>query len=219
MEQPMMPFAGFTPETGQFFWDLAFHNERPWFQAHKEEFTRLVQTPFRALAVQTAQALGRLCPEAALELHVARIYRDARRLFGRGPYKDHLWFDLHEPLREEGPTLWFSLSGAGFRCGMGHYASPAGMERFRARVLADPAPMTELARRLAEQDRFRLEAEQYKRPKGELGPLLDPWFNSRHLAILRGGDYTAELADPALPERLAEDFAWLMPYFAYFRAL
>lgn len=25
-------------------------------------------------------------------LKTSRIYRDARRLFGRGPYKDHLWF-------------------------------------------------------------------------------------------------------------------------------
>ena len=31
-------FEGFTMETSQFLWDLSFNNERPWFQAHKEQF-------------------------------------------------------------------------------------------------------------------------------------------------------------------------------------
>ena len=30
---------------------------------------------------------------------VSRIYRDARRLHGRGPYKDHLWFCVERPSR------------------------------------------------------------------------------------------------------------------------
>ena len=32
-----MPFTGFTSETGEFLWELAFHNEKPWFEAHKEQ--------------------------------------------------------------------------------------------------------------------------------------------------------------------------------------
>ena len=45
-----MPFTGFTSETGEFLWELAFHNEKPWFEAHKEQFLRAVKEPFDALA-------------------------------------------------------------------------------------------------------------------------------------------------------------------------
>ena len=46
---------------------------------------------FKALAAQTHELMQQRFPDMDCRLHVSRIYRDARRLFGRGPYKDHLW--------------------------------------------------------------------------------------------------------------------------------
>ena len=85
-------FNGFTKETGEFFWELAFHNERPWFLAHKEQFERVVNEPLKLLAHDLYEEMSRRFPDADFTVHISRIYRDARRLFGRGPYKDHLWF-------------------------------------------------------------------------------------------------------------------------------
>lgn len=31
-------FTGFTKQTSEFLWELAFNNERPWFLEHKEQF-------------------------------------------------------------------------------------------------------------------------------------------------------------------------------------
>lgn len=31
---------------------------------------------------------------------VTRIYRDARRLHGRGPYKESLWFTVEQPAEQ-----------------------------------------------------------------------------------------------------------------------
>ena len=105
-------FQGYTQGTIDFLWGLKLNNERAWFQAHKEEFLALVDRPTRELAAQLTQEMTEACPKLGLELKVSRIYRDARRLFGRGPYKDHLWFSLRKPGEHDGmiPCFWFEVA-------------------------------------------------------------------------------------------------------------
>ena len=105
-------FQGYTQGAVDFLWGLKLNNERPWFQAHKEEFLALVDRPTRELAAQLTQAMTDAYPKFGLELKVSRIYRDARRLFGRGPYKDHLWFSLRKPGEQDGaiPCFWFEIA-------------------------------------------------------------------------------------------------------------
>ena len=103
-------FQGFSRETGEFLWELGFHNERPWFLEHKEQFERCLNQPFKDLAKETGALLQQRFPELDIEGHVSRIYRDARRLFGRGPYKDHLWFTLWDSAAgKDGPAFWLQL--------------------------------------------------------------------------------------------------------------
>ena len=121
-----MPFTGFTSEAGEFLWELAFHNEKPWFEAHKEQFLRAVKEPFDALAKETLALMRQKHPDEPYCLHISRIYRDARRLFGRGPYKDHLWFTLWTGEdRHNSPVFWFELSPASFSYGVGFYTATA----------------------------------------------------------------------------------------------
>ena len=143
-----MPFTGFTSETGEFLWELAFHNEKPWFEAHKEQFLRAVKEPFDALAKETLALMRQKHPDEPYCLHISRIYRDARRLFGRGPYKDHLWFTLWTGEdRHNSPVFWFELSPASFSYGVGFYTATA--EQMAALLVsAFPAPVTELFQQL-----------------------------------------------------------------------
>ena len=92
-----MDFQGYTQGTVDFLWGLRLNNERSWFLAHKGEFLELVDAPTRALAAQLTEEMTRAYPKLGLECKVSRIYRDARRLYGRGPYKDHPWFSLRRP--------------------------------------------------------------------------------------------------------------------------
>ena len=87
-------FQGFSQEAVDFLWGIRFNNERGWFEARKEEYLTLVAGPMRELGEQVHAAVEEEFPKLGLNLHVSRIYRDARRLYGRGPYKDHLWFTL-----------------------------------------------------------------------------------------------------------------------------
>ena len=112
-------FNGFTKAASDFFWELAFNNERTWFLEHKDEFERTVNTPFKALAAETNALMSARHPEMECSLHVSRIYRDARRLFGRGPYKDHLWFSIkNSKALLEGPMFWFEVGAADFSSGI-----------------------------------------------------------------------------------------------------
>ena len=214
-------FQGFSQGTVDFLWGIRFHNERPWFEAHKEEYRTLVDQPLRELGGLTARAMEEEFPELGLELKVSRIYRDARRLHGRGPYKDHLWFTLGRP-SEEGaqPCFYFELAPEYYSCGMGTYdATPLTMAKLRARVDRDPKPLEKLARRLARQSEFVLEGELYKRPKGDPGPLLFPWYNRRQITLSSDHNCEGALFTPGLAGEVMAGFRFLAPYYRWMDGL
>lgn len=207
----------FTEKTGEFLTGLMFNNERPWFEAHREEYQRDLLQPFRECAQRTAAIMQKRFPKKQLNLHIARIYRDARRLHGRGPYKDHLWFSLKNwDGLLQGPMFWFEIGAVEYSYGMGFYsASAEQMEAYRRALDADIAAAERMARRLLRQDVFRLEGEEYKRPKAQRGELLDPWYNKKRVGFISTHDFGGDLFSEELPEILAEGFAFLMPYYDF----
>ena len=134
-------FQGFSEKTGEFLWGLALNNERPWFEAHRQEYTDTLKLPFDALARDTYERLRALYPRENWQLHVSRIYRDARRLFGRGPYKDHLWLTIWESAaRRDNPAFWFEISASSWQYGVGFFeARPSEMEDYRRFIRENPA--------------------------------------------------------------------------------
>ena len=215
-------FQGFSQGTVDFLWGIRFNNERSWFLAHKEEYHALVEGPLRQLAAQVGQAMGEEFPELGLEMKVSRIYRDARRLHGRGPYKDHLWFSLRRP-HDSGasvPGFYFEIAPEYYSYGMGCYdPTPLTMAKLRARIDRDPAPLEALARKLAGQEEFVLEGQTYKRPKGDPGPLLSPWYNRRQIGLSSDHNCEGVLFTPELAEQVLAGFRFLTPYYRYLRDL
>ena len=211
-----MAFQGFTPEAGTFLWELSFHNERPWFLAHREQFETVLNRPFRALCEETLRRMDERFPERAFDAHVSRIYRDARRLFGRGPYKDNLWFAIFEAAQHnEGPAFWFEFGRSSWSAGVGFWdANPAMMEAFRRQIDANPARFERLLDGIGPD--WKLWGRPYKRPKGERGERIDPWYNRKSISAGLERDLGPEVFDAALPERLTELFTRLLPLFDFF---
>ena len=215
-------FNGFAPAALDFLWDVRFYNDKQWFNERKQEFHDLIDAPLRQLAAEVSLTLAGECEKYGLEPHVSRIYRDARRLHGQGPLKDHLWFSLRKPCEYEPvkPVLWFELEPEGASWGMGYYqAPPATMARHRARLDKRPQDLAQLVRRLAKQEEFTLEGQYYARPKGQAAPPLDLWYNLRSFSLLHQETPGEGLFSPELPERLAEGFRFLLPFYAYFIGL
>ena len=214
-----MEFQGFTPQAAEFLWELRFNNERPWFNAHKEEFLQLVDRPFRQLANEVFARMQAAYPKREWYLHISRIYRDARRLYGRGPYKDHLWFTLRCDASKDAevPAFYFGFDPEGYDFGMGYYVSKAEfMERYRRVTLANPLPLEKLARKFQRQHTFALAGKDYARKKVEHSPLLDPWLNKRWVSLdcTRGHDEISR--GEALADEVVKGFSFLVPYYDYF---
>jgi len=215
-------FQGFSQGAVDFLWGIRLNNERGWFLAHKEEYLTLVDAPLRLLGAQTAQGMADAFPALGLELKVSRIYRDARRLHGRGPYKDCMWFSLRRPSESEGstPGYYFELAPDHYGYGMGCYdPTPLTMAKLRARIDRDPKPLARLVRELEKRGEFRRYGELYKRPKGDPGPLLYPWYNSKQVGVSCDRNCEGVLFTPELADRLLEGFKALEPLYRWLRDL
>ena len=215
-------FQGFSQESVDFLWGIRLNNERSWFLEHKEEYLTLVDAPLRTLAAEVGRSIAEEFPRLGLELKVSRIYRDARRLHDRGPYKDHMWFTLRRPGEREGaiPCFYFEIAPAYYSYGMGTYdPTPLTMAKLRARIDRDPKPLEKLARQLERQTEFVLEGALYKRPKRDPGPLLFPWYNRRQISLSSDHNCEGCLFTPELEQQVLRGFRFLVPYYRYFQSL
>ncbi len=216
-----MAFNGFSQATGDFLWGLAINNDRVWFQEHRDEYESHLNRPFRALAQETRDIILRRHPELVLECHISRIYRDARRLFGRGPFKDNLWFVLHGPGHHtQNAMFWFDIGGTGWSYGVGIWDDSADVsETFRRHIDGDLPRFEALVTDLAAAGDYTLWGELYKRPKGDRGPIVNPWYNRRHHSVGYERPFGEALFSPDLPRFLADEFERLLPMFLFMQSV
>lgn len=136
-----MAFEGYTQETLDFLWGIRFNNERGWFMAHKEDYQAHLLRPTRELGEQVYEALHEKYPKEPFLLKMSRIYRDARRLHGQGPYKDHLWFCIRTGDEDwtGRPTFYFEIAPDYYSYGMGFWSPKASlMEAYRKGIDEKP---------------------------------------------------------------------------------
>ena len=216
-------FTGFTDETVDFMWGIRFNNERSWFEAHKDIYLKHFYQPMRELGDEMYDFIREKRPDYPLIRKVARIYRDARRLHGRGPYKENLWFSVEQPVEAwtDKPSFWFELTPDGWSYGMGYWMNkPLTMAKLRARMDRAPAAMEQLTRTLNEQTEFSLDTADYKKPRSAApSPLLEPWYRAKYFAIGHEEKLTEELFDRRIVDHLKQGFSFLLPYYDYFRTL
>lgn len=214
-------FQGYSDATVDFLWGIRFNNDRSWFNEHKEEYLQYLYYPTVELGKEVYDAFAEKFPDLRLNLHISRIYRDARRLHGRGPYKDHLWFSLRPEQGVESrlPVFWFEVAPEQWSYGMGFWnATPAMMEAFRRETTQNPAALEKLARNLNRQDSFTLQGREYARPKACPSDLLQPWFNKKSIVLGCDRLWDDVACSHALVDTLIEGFAFLEPYYTHFAA-
>jgi len=216
-------FSGFTDETVDFMWGIRFNNERPWFEAHKEIYIKHFYQPMKELGEELYGFVREMRPDYGLICKTARIYRDARRLHGRGPYKENLWFAIEQPGESwtDRPSFWFELTPDGWSYGMGYWVSkPVTMAKLRARIDRDPKTMEELTCRLKEQNEFSLNTVDYKKLRAPApSEVLEPWYRAKYFSIGHEEKLTEELFGRDIVERLKQGYTFLMPYYDYFMTL
>ena len=215
-------FQGYTQETVDFMWGIRFNNEREWFLAHKEDYQKHLLEPTRALGEQVYEGLRGMLPHEPLLLKVSRIYRDARRLHGRGPYKDHLWFCVRTGDKDwtGRPTFYFEIAPEYYSYGMGFWQARAElMELFRRDLQERPDEFGRLVRLFNRQREFVLTGDSYARSKGEVSDLLRPWFQKKSLSLSHELPLDEKIFRPELAEEILAGFKTLVPFCKFFAAL
>lgn len=216
--KPTIPYEGFPKELPDFLWGLSFNNERPWFEAHREDYERCLNQPFRALCREVCDGLTERFPGAADEAHISRIYRDARRLYGRGPYNDHLWCSLGRTgeLYDIRPKFWFGVNARCVEYGVGMWgAKGETLARWRREIDEHPERLSKIVQDVNKIPEIAQWGEVYKRPKGDPGPLLFSWYNARQIGLIGTQYYDPDPPGPELVQQLVELFSRLMPFYEY----
>ena len=211
-------FTGYSDRTVDFFWQIRFNNSREWFAPRKQEFADVIMNPTKELANELYDWFTEQYPKLGLNMHISRIYRDARRLFGKGPLKDHIWFSFQNEIgpRELSPCFWFELGCGGYGYGMGNWATPAVAARYRKMIDLAPKAFDDLARRFEQQDVFQLEGESYARAKGHADERIGAWYNKKYISLSCERNYDDLCYSHDLVGVIEEGFAFLMPYYEFF---
>ncbi len=217
----MNTFEGFSQATIDYLWNLRFNNNREWFEAHKDEFIRVFQSPMKLLAREVYDRLSADGNKRGLVYKVSRIYRDARRVKGGEPYRTNLWFSIERPANAEAewtgtPVFWFELSHENWHYGLGYYSARAEtMAKLRARIERNTKAFEKLIAPLGKQSEFVLEGPEYVRKKTAPSVKTEPWFNKKSFTLIHEQGHSQDLFTLELADRLTDGYAFLMPFYDF----
>lgn len=220
-------FRGFPAAAFTFLRGLKAHNERSWFEAHRDEYEQALRVPMRALIEEMDARLAQFAPEitGSARRSMFRIHRDVRFSKDKSPYKTNAacWFhhvDARSSVGQEavhgGAGFYFQLEPRNCFLGAGVWMPPSpvlkrlraalevGWEEFEGIVLARPFRTA-----FGELDR---EAMMQRTPQGI--PADHPgarWLKYR--SFTAGCALTqAEVTSPALADTLEAQFRRLTPF-------
>lgn len=142
----MASFEGFPDATFAFLAGVARHNDKGWFEAHRELYQAGYVAPARALVEALGPRLRKLSPTVRFAPKVngslSRINRDIRFSTDKSPYKTHLdlWFWHGEKRGWDCPGFYFRLTADQVWLGVGMHMMPRDMlTRFRDAIVDDKA--------------------------------------------------------------------------------
>ncbi len=212
-------FSGFVPETLQFFQDIRFHNDKMWFDAHRDDFEAYVKTPMEALCMDLEPVITRIDPSLDVRPRraVSRIYRDAR--YARGiPYRDHMWLSF-KPVgksNSEAFTYYFYIQEDAWGVGIGLYTMvPEILDPFRQRLRTESDRWRKILD-LPAVRKFTVETDSPKRPRTVgLAPDIEPWYHYRRFSFDRSEPAGPCLFSPELTDLVAQAYSDLEPVYRF----
>ncbi len=215
------PFAGFSPRSLKFLNDLDRNNNREWFARHKDEFVQHVADPMKRLVADLAPMVLELDPQlvTAPNRVIARIHRDTRFSHDKSPYRPRIWLAFKRNVESSmiAPVFMFQLEGSRYLFGAGiACASPATMRCFREKVDADPKAFLKIIEPFRKHKSLKLESDRYKRSlPHEHGPIIDPWYQSKTIAVIAHREPDKTLYSKKLVDLLLDQYVLLKPLYDF----
>ena len=210
---PCLPKAFIT-----FLRELRSHNDKAWFEAHRDALERDVLEPGRALIRHLTAGLQRDFPyivgsDAAVGGSMTRLHRDTRFGKDKSPYHSHigLHFWHRDGKKMEVPGFFLRIAPDEVLIGTGlHQPEPALLHRLRTAIDADSAAWRKASRNAAFMKQWGgLAGESLQRVPA-------PWpADHRDAADLRRKEFVAFIR---LPGRAAVSPGFASQVLAHWRA-
>ena len=135
-------FAGFPKQTFAFLEGIHAHNEKAWFDEHRDLYEAGYVAPARGFVEALGPKLRAISPDVQFDPKVngslQRINRDIRFSKDKRPYKEHLncYFWHGDRKSWQAPGFWFSLSASEVYMGVGMYGlEKETLDSFRQSVI------------------------------------------------------------------------------------
>ena len=206
--------------TLQFLSDLRQHNDRSWFEAHRNEYQAAKEN---VEAFAEAVKVGLNETDVVIEHRVYRIYRDVRFSKDKTPYKDHLdgYYYRAGAERRGGYVFRIGTHGAS-QVGGGFFGPDKDdLRRIRQELAADRQSMDAITRQPDFVACFgALQGEEVKTaPRGfsHDHPHID-WIRKKQFYALRSFS-DEEVVRPDFVEQAVATFRTLRPFFDYMSAV
>jgi uncharacterized protein (TIGR02453 family) len=222
-------FEGFAKGTVRFLSGLRAHNEKAWFDAHREDYERDYLAPAQAFVETLAPRLRKVDPDVQAEPRVngsiMRINRDIRFSKDKSPYKDHmdLWFWTGERKGWDSSGFFFRLTPDTLLLGAGmHGFMPETLARYREAVLDDQrgAALAKVVASLRKAG-FDVGTESYKKTPSGVAADHPRAALLKHSGLHAGwqGKHPRELGTPKLVDFVAARFAAVAPIHRWLRGM
>jgi len=133
-------FEGFSDDTLRFLRDLAAHNDKAWFEAHRADyetaFVTLALDFVRSMAPELQRLSKTICCEPRINGSVFRINRDVRFSKDKTPYKPHIDFTFWDggPRGFSTPSMFLRIAPSQVVVGAGVHDFGAAAPAYRAAV-------------------------------------------------------------------------------------
>lgn len=215
-------FRGFPPGALAFFGELATHNDREWFNAHKDDYERSLKAPMMDLVADLTTALS----ARSVPLHgeprraLFRLHRDVRFSKDKSPYKTHIAAVLTRDGEKSSQGFLYVHCGHDERFGaLGFYQlEPPQLAAFRDRIVGRPGDWAKVESALSSSGlALSREGAASRLPSGydaaALGELAD--VLKLRSFLIRKPFTEGDLGEPALVTSLVDFAVAGMPLLAF----
>ena len=171
----MTVFKGFPADLFRFFEDLSAHNDREWFNAHRDRYQASVVDPMCAFITAMGPRLARISKHYVADPRphggsMFRIHRDVRFSKDKSPYKTHAACQFRHAAGKDAhaPGFYVHLEPGRVFFGGGIWRPPSpALAAIREHVVDSPAAWKRITRAKAVHERGGVQGEQLKRaPRG-----------------------------------------------------
>lgn len=205
-ETEVTEFSGFGTRTAKFLRALEAHNERDWFQAHKQDYEAHVVEPSLGFVTEFGDRLDRISKhfDAVAKRSggsLMRVYRDTRFSKDKTPYKTNIGVQFrHETGKDvHAPSYYLHLANDECFLGVGLWRPDGpGVTAIRDAIVDQPTAWKRAIGAKGFKEAFALEGSALKRtPKGfgEDHPLIGDLKRKDFIAVHRFGFAETASAD------------------------